>query len=204
MIGLNPVIDKAMASWLDTGSVSILQYADRLYYIPVTLVYSGLVVVILSRWSDKYYKTGDINGLKKDVGRMLGLVGIIAVLMTIVLSAFSGQIVRLAYGRGEFAIDLLQSVRKAFLLYLGGVTFVLFGNVIVRGHLVLKNTKTLLITAVISCVFNILLNLALMGPLGVGGLALSTSITAVITFVYLGISFIVICGKKSKEKGSDG
>ncbi|MDD5634583.1 MAG: lipid II flippase MurJ, partial [Candidatus Omnitrophica bacterium] len=51
-IGLNPVVDQTMASWLNIGSVSILQYAEKLYQIPVVFILSGFIVVILSRWSE--------------------------------------------------------------------------------------------------------------------------------------------------------
>ena len=39
-LGLNPVVDKAMASWLGQGSISVLYYAHRLYVIPLVFVSS--------------------------------------------------------------------------------------------------------------------------------------------------------------------
>ena len=48
LLGLNPFIDRIMASWLGEGSVTVLYYADRLYMIPATLFSSGLIVTVLS------------------------------------------------------------------------------------------------------------------------------------------------------------
>ena len=39
-LSLNPIIDRIMASWLEVGSVSIIQYSHRLYFIPIALVNS--------------------------------------------------------------------------------------------------------------------------------------------------------------------
>ena len=197
-IGLNPVVDKIMASWLGPGNVSILQYADRLYYIPVIFVSSGLIVVILSRWSDRHYRIegGNINALKKDMKMAMMVVAGLAIFLTIVLYVFSRGIVSLAYGRGDFPLGLLGIVRKTFLFYLVGVTFYLLSQVIVRAHLVVKNTKVLLKTAIISGIFNILLNFLLMPYMGIRGIALATSVTSLICFGYLWFTFY----QKSKRK----
>ena len=48
VIGLNPFIDKTMASWLGHASVSVLHYANILYMIPVTFLLGGLTVTLIS------------------------------------------------------------------------------------------------------------------------------------------------------------
>ena len=58
-MGLAPFIDKIMASWLGEGSISVLHYADRLYMIPVTFLATGLMVVLLSHWSQRYQQSGN-------------------------------------------------------------------------------------------------------------------------------------------------
>lgn len=64
IMAFTPVINKTMASWLGKGSVSILEYADRLYMIPLTFLASGFVVTFLSHWSDRYQTGENTNSIK--------------------------------------------------------------------------------------------------------------------------------------------
>lgn len=196
VIGLNPVVDKAMASWLSVGSVSALQYSDRLYLIPVTFIISGIMVVLLSRWSDKYYQHRSIMLLRRDTFKAMGIMATISIVTTLVFALFSKDLVRFAYARGKFPMELLCLVRSTFLCYLIGLTFYLVGQVIVRAQLVLNNTKTLMKAAFISCFSNVMLNFIFMQYFGVNGIAFSTSVTGAITFLYLYQSFY----KLSKER----
>ncbi|MDD5634182.1 MAG: lipid II flippase MurJ, partial [Candidatus Omnitrophica bacterium] len=184
-IGLNPVVDQTMASWLNIGSVSILQYAEKLYQIPVVFILSGFIVVILSRWSEQYHKEEKGKVFKKEIKTTLLLVFIFSLFLMAVLAAFSGPIVRFVYCRGEFPVELLGLVKGTFIFYLLGVGFYLMGQVMVRAHLVKGDTKVLMKAAFLSNFCNISLNLIFMKLLGIKGLALSTSITSLITFVYL-------------------
>ncbi len=195
VIGLNPLIDKTMASWLEVGSVSMLQYADRLYFIPVIFLSSGLIVVVLSHWSDEYYKHKNIEILRENTRKVMGVVGVISVSLTVLFFIFSWQIVRFAYARGHFPLGLLGLVRGTFLFYLAGITFYLMSQILVKAHLVLKNTKTLMKAALISFVLNIIFNVIFMRIIGVRGIAFATTITYIVTFLYLYVSF----GKIKKE-----
>jgi putative peptidoglycan lipid II flippase len=200
-IGLNPVVDKAMASWLSTGSVSILQYADRINIIPIVFVSSGLIVVMLSRWSNLYYEYKNINVLRNDLRITLRAVLFISLAIVIVLFMFSKQLVSIAYARGKFPGLFIDPVRSAFLWYLIGTPFYLLGQVVVRAHLVLHNTKTLMITAFIANIFNIVLNLVLMYFFGVNGIAMSTSIVSIIMFLHLHRAFDQLVNKKLSTLG---
>ena len=66
MLAFTPIINKTMASWLGPGNVSLLEYADRLYMIPITLLTSGLIVTLLAHWSERYQAGGE-ERLKNDV-----------------------------------------------------------------------------------------------------------------------------------------
>ena len=191
----NPVVDKTMASWLATGSVSILEYSDRLYEVPITLITRGLFVVLLSHWSIVFYegsRTGfDRNSdLKRSVVRTAGIVGAGTVVVSAVLILLREPLVGLVYGHGEFNREYLPAVQAVWGLYLIGLGPAVIGWVFARAHLVLKNTRVLMLSGIICSVLKITLNLALVGPLGLYGLALSTSITYSIVAVFLAVFFL--------------
>jgi len=195
-VGLNPIIDKTMASWLDAGSVSILHYADRLYMIPITFMSTGLMVTILSHWSSRYYESG-IQRLKADVKKTIKVVAPATLAIALVLISLHQPIVKFFFGRGEFNQTKLPEVGWVWVCYLLGVLPYTIGKIFVQAHLTLKNTRALMQNAFYLVILKITLNFILMKPLRVAGLALATSLTSLFTILYLGILFYI--ESKSKE-----
>lgn len=187
-VGLNPIVDKAMASWVGKGSVSILHYADRLYMIPITFITTGLMVTLLSHWSERYYEWGR-QGLNNDVKKTLKIVGLAALLITVFLVLIHKSLVHLAYGRGAFDSARLPEIGWVWVCYLLGFIPYMIGWVYVRAHLVLKNTRILMINAFYLFGLNILLNFLLMRFLGVAGIALATTFASLFSLFHLGSAF---------------
>jgi len=187
-IGLISFINSAMASWLTTGSVSVLYYADRLYMIPVTFINSGLLVTLLSHWSGRYYESG-IMRLEEDVEKTVKTVGIITLPIVIILILVHQPIVNLAFGRGAFVLEKLPEVGCVWVYYLFGFLPYAIQQVYIQAHLALKNTKALMQISFCIFVLQIGLNYILMKPLKVAGIALSTSFVSLLTAVMLGLLF---------------
>jgi putative peptidoglycan lipid II flippase len=185
---LNTFINNTMASWLTTGSVSVLYYANRLYMIPVTFTTTGLLVALLSHWSGRYYKSG-IMRLKEDVGKAIKTVGIITLTIVIILILIHQPIVKIALGRGAFDLEKLPEVGWVWVCYLLGFLPYIIRQVFVRAHLALKNTKALMQISFCSFVLQIVFNYILMRPLKVAGIALATSFVSLFGAMVLGLLF---------------
>jgi putative peptidoglycan lipid II flippase len=191
----NPVVDKTMASWLAPGSVSILEYSDRLYEVPITLITRGLFVVLLSHWSISFYEVARAgidrkSDLRRNAVRTAALTGVGAAAISAVLILLRGPLVGLVYGHGQFNAEYLPAVQGVWSLYLVGLGPSVVGWVFARAHLVLKNTRLLMLSGIICSLLNVVFNLALIKPLGLYGLALSTTITYAVVAVVLGVSFL--------------
>lgn len=187
-IGLNPVVDRTMASWLEEGSVSILHYADRLYMIPVTFVATGLMVTLLTHWSDGYYETG-LGGLRENVKEAVKWVGFVSFAIVILLFFLRQPITELAFGRGAFPLQKLPEVGWVWVCYLFGFVPYMMGRVCVRAHLAAKNTKIIMRYGIYSFFLNVFLNSILMIHFKVAGIALSTSFASFFYFLYFFIGF---------------
>jgi len=180
-----PIIDRAMASWLGEGNVSILYYADRLYIIPITFICSGLMATTLSHWSARFYESSGTT-MKHDVGRAVKIVGVVTVLITIFLLIFYRPIARIAYGRGAFNPGQVVEVQRVWFCYLLGLVPYVIARIYFQAHLVLKNTRFLMIYAFCLNGLGILLNYILMGRFGVAGIALATTASSLIAALGLG------------------
>lgn len=188
-VAFNPIVDKTMASWLGPGNVSILEYADRFYQIPMTLFSSGLFVVLLSHWSNNFYQ-GYERDFKQKVINTAKIVGGWALLISFIFILLRYHLVNLVYGYGKFPVQYLTPVTMVWSFYLIGLAPTIWGLIFVRAHLVQKNTKILMKLSILNFISNILLNLVLIGPFGVYGLALSTTLTYSIISVGLYRTFL--------------
>lgn len=188
VLAFTSIINKTMASWTGSGGVSLLEYAERLYMIPVTLLSSGFIVTLLSHWSSNYSVKGD-EGLKKDVAKAAGIIGLAGLLLTIAVYLLKDYIVSFAYGHGEFPKDKLTGVaRMLWFFSLGLIPYFLL-QVYTRAFLAMKETKVLLHTALMTISATLVLNYILIWEMGVAGLALSSSIVLFLALIFLNFVF---------------
>ncbi|MEM3362665.1 MAG: lipid II flippase MurJ [Candidatus Aenigmatarchaeota archaeon] len=182
-VGLNPLIDKVMASYLGEGSISILYYADRLYMIPVSFLITGLTIPFLSDWSEKYYQYNS-RRLHNDIKKVVSKVFIFALSLAVFLSLFRHPIVSLLLGKAVSGSskELIEFVLIGYLL--GLVPFTA-GFPLSRAHMVIKNTKFLAVVLISNFFAKVALNFIFIHFLGLFGLALSTSLVSWFSFVLL-------------------
>ena len=182
LLSCAPIINKAMASWLGTGNVSLLEYADRLYMIPTTLLNSGLIVALLSHWSERYQKEGE-ERLRHDLMRAVKIVIILCLFLTAVLYGTRNFLVQIVYGHGQFPQERLSEVSDIFVCLIVGLTPFFICQLYVRAFLAKKNTRVFLLAAVYTIIATVLFNLILLRIMGITGIALAGSLA---TFVPLG------------------
>ena len=180
-IGLKPLVDKAMASWLGEGNVSVIHYADRLYIIPVTFIISGLMVTLLSHWSGTYYQKG-LRVIYAELKKAIMFVFPFAVFVVLVLIIVSKYIVAIVYGHGEFSNTEVSITSATFNCYLVGFPFYMGSFCLTRVLVATKKTVELMWMALFGFAFNIVFNYLLMHLFGVKGIALSTSLVSALGF----------------------
>ena len=127
----------------------------------------------------------DNSSIIPHIHRSLSLL-LFAILPIVMMAAVcSEDIIRLAYGRGQFDQESVKITGAVFLFYVVGVPFFGVRDLLNRVFHSLKDTKTPMIIAVVSMAFNIALNLILRKYMGVYGLAFATAIAAFIGVVLL-------------------
>ncbi|MFH1038803.1 MAG: lipid II flippase MurJ [PVC group bacterium] len=187
-IWLKPIIDRAMASWLGEGNVSLLYYADRLYIIPVTFICSGLMATTLSHWSTRFYESPR-RTLKEDVNRGIRIVGVLTVVITVFLLLFYRPIARIAFERGAFDPAQVPEVQRIWFFYLLGLIPYIIARIYFQAHLVLMNTRFLMMYSFCLNGAGIGLNYLLMKRFGVAGIALATTVSYLFAAIGLGFYF---------------
>ncbi len=181
----HPIVDKTMASWIKESSISILHYAERLYMVPVSFFTTGIMTVFLSYLSDSFYRNRNLSVLKKYIKKISFFLLLISIVLTILLLIVKNNIISLLFGHGSFPKNNIVLLANTWACYLIGLPFYLLSQLLVYAHIVLKNTKSIMICSLITVFLNIIFNFILMKTFGVKGIALSTSIMGIFSSLYL-------------------
>src|SRR5260370_40061836 len=64
--GPPPLINRMIASRWGPGSVSIVEYSEKMFYVPAGLLGSGFLTVLLSHWS-LHFQEASVAKLRDDV-----------------------------------------------------------------------------------------------------------------------------------------
>lgn len=174
---LNHMIDRMLASTLNAGDISSMSYAFRLIMFMMGVLVVPLTTITFSRMS-KQAAGNDRRAMVKGVHRSLELLSAVALPLVAIAGVCAPQIIRLAFGRGQFDDASVILTGQVFLFYVVGVPFFGTRDMLNRVYHSLQDTKTPMRVACVSMAINIALNFVLKGVMGVNGLALATSIAA--------------------------
>ncbi len=181
---LNAMIDRTLASTLAEGSISALNYAYRLNGFVMGMFIASIASVIyptLSKLSNEKNQGEFIKSITSSVNSVILLIIPIS-FGAIVLAK---PIVSILFERGEFTSQATNRTAIALSMYsLGMVAFGL-RDILGKVFYSLQDTKTPMINGAASMILNIILNLILVNKMGYYGLALATSISAIICIFLL-------------------
>ncbi len=181
---VRPFIDRIFASLFSTGSVSILEYSEKLFLIPLIFFYPGFTSVVFSRWSEHYYR-GEIEEIRKGFFKVGAVVLFITILLTFILYTARFPAVSFIYGRGKVKPEVLTELSGIFGMYSLGIAPTVFVLFLERILLIFKETKILLIIIFTGTVLKITLNFIFSKILGLKGIALAYSVSNVFIFFFL-------------------
>jgi len=184
---INILVNRTIASQLAVGAISALDYANKLNAF-VQGIFVITLVTIMYPIISKMITYNDISGAKKAVKEVLNSVSILVLPIAIGSMVFSTEIIKFLFGRGAFDLKAIEYTSVALFYYSPGMIGIGFREVLTRAFYSMQDTKTPTINAVVGIVVNITLNIILSRFLGIGGLALATSIAAIFSTALLFIS----------------
>ena len=176
---INVLVDRILASGIAVGGISALNYANRLNGFVQGLFVASISSVMYPMIS-KMAAEKNIKGLKASISEAISVINLLVIPATIGAMIFSKEIVTLLFGRGAFTPEAIDMTANALFYYSIGMIAFGLRDILSRAFYALQDTKTPMINAAIAVVINIILNLALSRYLGIGGLALATSIATIV------------------------
>ncbi len=183
ILQVNVIFDRAVASLIAPGAVSALRYADTLVRVPTGAIAPAWGAAIYPALVRSSYAGG---GLASAAGQALRWVLVVFVPLAALTLAVAPIAVSAAYGRGAFTATDLH-VTALVVAGFAPLVCTLMVSQTLTGALNARRSGTVLLAAgMINVVLNCTLDVVLGIPLGVAGIALSSSLTAIIVSLFKG------------------
>jgi putative peptidoglycan lipid II flippase len=176
---INVAADVIMVSFLAERSMTWLHYAFRIMHLPLGLFGIAVGTVALPTLS-RYVADKNLTDFRKTLFDSLKLVFFLTVSSTVLIIFLSHPITKIIYERGKFnGFDTSMTV-QALIMYLLGVPFASGLRNLASAYYAFRDSKTPMYASLLSICANIILNYILMHLMGFKGIALATSIAALI------------------------
>ncbi len=184
----NVIVITFLASFLPSGSVSYLWYADRVMEFPLGIFAVSLATVILPTLAD-HASTKNISALKETFGFGLRMIFFITLPAAGGLIVLSKPIIHILFQHGIFSDASTQSTAMALVFFSLGLPFISGVRITSNSFYSLQDSKTPVRVANLSVLLNLVLSFILMWPLKHNGLALAVSLSSMFNFVMHIIDF---------------
>lgn len=181
---VNTLVDRTLASTLPVGTVSALNYSNKLTSFVIAIFItsiSSVIYPILSQLSSENNKERFTSSVIKSINCVIILVLPITV-GTIVLAL---PIVRVLFERGAFGTNATYLTALALAMYSIGMVAYGLRDVLGKIFYSLQDTKTPMVNGVIAMAMNMIMDVVFIKFWGLAGLTLATSLSSMACIMLL-------------------
>ncbi len=184
LMGSTEIVDKSMAAALPPGSVASLNYGNKLIMVVLSLAASAIGTAVLPYFS-KMVAEEDWYTMRKVLKYYLKLIFSFTIPIVTLFVFASEPLVNIIFQRGLFTSDDTRMVSSIVFFFSFQIPFYVAGIMLVRLISSFRSNHILMWGAMINLAVNIGLNILFIRLMGLKGVALSTSLVYLISFLFL-------------------
>lgn len=185
---INLLVNTIISSNLQEGSLSVLNYAQRLQA-TITGTITTAILTVLYPYMSTLNAQNNMIKLSNVVLLSVRFLFLAMLPVTIFIVFYSGDIVKIVYSRGNFSDNAVDMTTNVFVFYAINVFFISTREFLLRIFYIKGKTKLPFWISVFSLIVNALLSLYLIRYYGVSGLSLANLIATLISCLVLFITF---------------
>lgn len=196
-VQINFLASTLLATGQPEGSVTAYNYGFQLMQVPVGVVGVSVAIAIFPRLS-RNAALDRITDVRHDLSTAMRVLLFIALPLTAVMTVLREPLTAVFFQYGLFSAQSTDRTAVALFYFTLGLAAQVLVPILARAFYALQDTRTPVIWAIVAVALNVPLMAWLVGPMGVGGLALALSITA--SLEVLGLLWAL----RSRLRGLDG
>lgn len=179
---INLVVDNALASTLELGSIAELNYANQVIQLFLGVFVLAIVTVTFPVLVESYGKEN--NEFKSELIYGVKKILILALPATMVFMTMAKPLVRFFFERGAFGLEASIFTSQALFYYGLGLPAMSLMPLLIKAYYAMNDFKRPISISAIGLIFNVGLDLLLISFMGAKGLALGTSIASSLAMAY--------------------
>lgn len=185
---INLLLDTIIASFLaEDGSISWLYYSDRMLEFPLGIFAIAIATVILPSLSRQHARQ-ELEDFNLTLNWGLRLVLLIGIPAAIGLFIMAEPILLTVFQHGDFELSDAHSASLSLKAYIIGLVGFMLVKVLAPAFFARQDTKTPVKIGILAMGVNMIFNIVLFFPLAHVGLALATTISAILNATLLFIA----------------
>ena len=184
IFNLKTWVDTLIATHLAEGSAAAIGFASRLFGLVSGLLILPFAGMAFSYMSEAAAKN-DTKQMMNILWKSIRIILFIVVPIVVITIPFSFDVVSIVFERGEFTPDATIMTGTALLWYMPALLGQVVFTFLMRLYYGLQDTKTPMICSIISISVNIGLSIWMSQTMGIGGLALATTIGTILSAILL-------------------
>ena len=176
---INKIVDRSIASTIQEGAVSALNYASVINNAVQEILATSIITILFAECSSliAQHKKDEV---KKKLTGTLNTLLFFLIPASLGIIVCSKELVSSLLCRGVFDENSLTITKGALCFYAIGLPFLAIRDTLIKVFYSYKETKITTVSSIIAICVNIGLNFWFMTFMGTNGLALATSISAIV------------------------
>jgi putative peptidoglycan lipid II flippase len=196
-VNVNVFVNTQFASKLGDGPAAYLSFAFRLFYLPIGMFGVALATVTTARASADAAR-GDRAALIDRVGEGTRAVWMLALPSAVGLIVLAEPVVAVLFQRGKFTHASTAAVVPAVQAYMLGVLPYSLVKVLSPAFYAVDKPRVPMVASTAAVAANLTFNALTYRRFGAAGLALGTTLAAVINLVFLRVAFLAVIGRTQR------
>lgn len=181
---INLLLDSVFASLLVVGSVSWLYYSDRLMEFPLGVIGVAITTVILPHLS-RHHASKSEEHFSLTIDWALRCVLLVGLPAAVVFAVISGPLLSTLFQHGHFDGEDVIMASKSLTMFALGIAPFMLVKILASGFYAKQDMRTPVKIGIMAMISNMVFNGILIWPLKHAGIALATSLSAMLNAGFL-------------------
>ena len=190
------MVDSAIASRLNTGDISVLNYAHQISSMINTLLVNNLLVYFYPKLVQDIENNREQNTFWEKTYFFHAI-------MCLVIAGFAvigHEGISVLFEHGEFHAQATGTVFVLSLIYISGLQFNVIRDLIYRYFYSCSDTKSPTMNSIMATLVNIVTSLILVKFIGIYGIVIGTAVASIISMISIMIRFKIQFGYEKKAE----
>jgi putative peptidoglycan lipid II flippase len=171
------LVPLCLLKFLPVGSISYLQYADRLNQLPLSIIGIALSSVLLPLITEKIQKN-DMQGADLMLSQALRFAWVVALPAIILMSCCAFPLIVTLFGKSKLTLDQINAIAATVRMYALGMPAYIFIKIFNARFFAARDMNSPLLGGIIGAISDICIALFFVGSLHHLALALAASISS--------------------------